>query len=205
MIEAKAMALATGLDVQNVFGADQLCAGAKAGIEAAVHTMKELFEADKSEGLLLVNAANALYRPAAFWNCRVLWPCFSSFLFNSYRGYAVILLKGPSSGKPLLVLSQEGNIQDCPLAMLIYAIGVFPLISRLKDPVRHKQNWYADDSACAGSLLCIREWLLQLLEIDPSYGYFAEPSKSVIVVKEQHLEETKIIFSDLQVEVTLPS
>ena len=78
MIEAKAMALATGLDIQNVFGADQLCAGAKAGIEAAVYTMKELFEADKSEGLLLVDAANALYRPAALWNCGVLWPCCSS-------------------------------------------------------------------------------------------------------------------------------
>ena len=51
----------------------------------------------------------------------------------------------------------------------------------------------------------IREWLLQLLEIGPSYGHFAEPSKSVIVVKEQHLEETKIIFSDLQVEVAPPS
>ena len=87
---------------------------------------------------------------------------------------------------------------------VMYAIGVFPLISRLKDPVRYKQNWYADDSACAGSLLCIRE-LLQLLEIGPSYGYFAEPSKRVIVVKEQHFEEAKIIISNLQVEVALAS
>ena len=149
MIEAKA----TRLDVQNVFDADQLCAGVKAAIEAAVHTMKELFEAVKSEGLLLVDVANALYRPATLWNCRALWPCCSSFLFNSYRGYAIILLKGPSSGKPLLVLSQEGTTQNCPLAMLMYAIGVFPLIYRLKDPIQHKQNWYADDSACAGSLL----------------------------------------------------
>ena len=76
-IEAKTMALATGLDVKNEFGADQLCPGAKAGIEAAVHAMKELFEADESEGLLLVDAANALNalnKSAALWNCRVLWP-----------------------------------------------------------------------------------------------------------------------------------
>ena len=44
---------------QNVCSADQLCAGAKAGTEAAVHVMKELFEANESEGLLLLDAANA--------------------------------------------------------------------------------------------------------------------------------------------------
>ena len=67
-IEAEAMAPATGLDVQNVCSADQLCAGAKPGTEPAVHAMKELFEANESEGLLLLdtaNAFNALKRLAA--------------------------------------------------------------------------------------------------------------------------------------------
>ena len=101
-MEAKAMALVTGLDVQDTCGSDQLCSGAKAGIEAAVHAMRELFQSDEAEGFLLVNASNAfssLSRPAALWNCHVLWPCCSRFLFNSYQGYNVIILKGLSSGK----------------------------------------------------------------------------------------------------------
>ena len=46
-IETKVMALTTGLDVQDVCGVDQLSAGAKAGNEAVVHAMWELFTARK--------------------------------------------------------------------------------------------------------------------------------------------------------------
>ena len=141
-IEAKAMALATGWDVQDVCGGDQLCAGAKAGFEAAVHAMREVFEAEETEGLLLVVAANAfnvLSRPAALWNCRVLWPRCSRFLFN-YRCYATLLVRSLSTGKLHTILSREGTTQGRPLAILMYAVGVCPLISRLKDPAQHKQN-----------------------------------------------------------------
>ena len=90
------MALATKINVQDVSGADQLCAGVKAGIEAAVHAMRDLFEADETEGPLLVdvsNTFNVLNRPAALWNCRVLWPKCSVYLYNCYRGYATIIVK----------------------------------------------------------------------------------------------------------------
>ena len=38
---------------------------------------------------------------------------------------------------------------------------------------------------------------------DHHYGYFAEPSKSLLVVKEDLLNEAKNVFSDLNVEITL--
>lgn len=211
-LEAKAMALATGIDIQELCGADQLCAGAKAGIEAAIHAMKSLFDAEDSEGLLLVDAANAfntLCRPAALWNCRVLWPRCSMFLFNSYRGYAVVVFRSGSlsngKGKDTLVIlhSHEGTTQGCPLAMLEYAAGIYPLIMRLKDPSRWKQNWYADDSSCAGKLGQIKHWFTLLMEIGPEYGYYAEPTKSSIIVKEQFVDSAKAMFAELKVEVTV--
>ena len=44
---------------------------------------------------------------------------------------------------------------------------------------------------------------MQLLRLGPCYGYFAEPSKSIIVVKEEQFREAQDVFADLQVEVVL--
>ena len=50
-----------GADAKVIYGADQLCAGLEAGIEAAVHAMNDLFSehAGLGWGVLLVDAANA--------------------------------------------------------------------------------------------------------------------------------------------------
>ena len=60
----------------------------------------------------------------------------------------------------------------------------------------------ADNSACAGSLQNIKEWLLWLMEFHPSYGYYEEPSRSVIIVKD-HFQKATVLFADLQVEVVV--
>ena len=122
------------LDIEEVAGVSQLCAGTKAGIEGAVHALNELFEVGKSDGrgVLLMDAANAfnsLNRIAVLWNARVLWPRCSRFLFNTYRGWASLVIRGSES----VLYSKEGVTQGDPLGMFMYAVGSLPLISHLKN------------------------------------------------------------------------
>ena len=89
--------------------------------------MKEIFDEDETEGLLLVDAANAfnsINRLAALWNCHVMWPRCSRFLFKSYRGFAVMIVRETATNRFNVLLSREGPTQGYPLAMLMYANGI---------------------------------------------------------------------------------
>lgn len=71
------MALITGEDVQEVCGAEQLCAGTKAGIEGAIYIVTKMFDDHENNVLFLMdgfNAFNRVSRPLALWNACVLWP-----------------------------------------------------------------------------------------------------------------------------------
>ena len=91
---------------------NQLACGMQSGIEGAVHAMSALYDDHSNDGwgFLLVDATNAfnlVNRAAALWNARVLWPSCSCFLFNTYRGYALLLLKTSNE----MLLSREGVTQ----------------------------------------------------------------------------------------------
>ena len=173
-------------------------------MEGAIHAVRELFDlhSDDGWGVLLVdarNAFNSVNRVAALWNARVLW--LPRFLFNSYHGYARLFIQGSDH----FLLSKERVTQGDPLSMMLYAVAVLPLIHSLEDSCDWVQNWYADDSSCVGELSSVRRWFDRLLIDGPTYGYFPEPSKTVLVVASSDLERVSDLFCDLGVSVVTGS
>jgi len=78
----------TKWDLQEITGSAQLCAGQVAGIEAAIHAMRETFSDSDNEAVLLVDASNAfnsLNRKAALLNIKHTCPTLATILINSYR------------------------------------------------------------------------------------------------------------------------
>ena len=116
---------------------------------------------------------------------------------NLYREESKLFIDGE------ILLSQEGVTQGDPLAMAIYAVGIMPLIWRLQvDCDEQHQIWFADDASATGSLNNLRSWWDKIIELGPSYGYYADPSKTVIIVKKEKLEEARALFRNSGVKVT---
>ena len=141
------------------------------------------------------NAFNSLNRETALWNARILWPRCSRFLFNTYRGFASLFVAGADE------YSREGTTQGDPLAMFFYGVSLLPLIRKLKDPNNALQSWYADDSAAIAKLKKLEIWLKNLIEEDPAFGYFPEPSKSFLIVDKQYAEEAHHIFDKYSITI----
>ena len=188
-------------DVVEASGSLQLCAGQKAGSEAAIHAMHTVFEADDTDAALLIdasNAFNALNRATALHNIRVLCPVIAVYAINTYRKSARLFITG---GKE--ILSAEGTTQGDPLAMGLYALSVQPLITSLGVASSTKQCWFADDACGAGSILEIKKWWDALNTLGPGFGYFPNAQKCWIISKADKEASVKEVFKDTAVNVTV--
>ena len=148
----------------------QVCAGHLSGCEAAVHAIRQVFEAPDTDAVILVDASNAynsLNRQAALRIIHQLCPALSKVLTNTYREDVQLFIDEE------LLLSQEGTTQGDPLAMVMYAIAITPLIHRLEDRV-NKQVWFADDATARGNLARLKTWWDRISEIGPDYGYYTQ-------------------------------
>ena len=55
---------------------------------------------------------------------------------------------------------------------------------------------------CAGKLSQIRLWFDKLIQLEPAYGYYVEPTKNVLVVAPQFEDVAKDYFKDLGITVS---
>ena len=65
--------------------------------------------------------------------------------------------------------------------MAMYALATIPLIQSLKSEML--QIWYADDASAVGKISSLCDWWNRLSSFGPSYGYFANASKTWLITK----------------------
>lgn len=185
-------------DIMRAVGPLQLCAGQEAGCEAAIHAIHQIFDDPSTDAVLQVDATNAfnsLNRETALRNIQVSCPAIATILTNTYRQDIPLFIGGET------IFSREGTTQGDPLAMAMYALAVSPLIKDLRDD-GCKQVWYADDSSAGGRLDKLEAWWESLQQRGPAYGYFPNPNKSWLIVKEDRYEEAKEKFRNSGLNIT---
>ena len=95
------------MDVVEATTPIQICSGIPSGVEAAVHAVRSMFDDPNTEGVLLVDASNAfnsMNRSVALKNIQVTCPQFSTFMINTYRTPAKLLVRNSDEA----LLSEEG-------------------------------------------------------------------------------------------------
>ena len=142
------------------------------------------------------NAFNRLNRQTALLNMRHICPKISTYLINTYRLPARLIL-----GEGEEILSQEDTTQGDNLAMAFYALSLKKLISLNK--IGCHQEWFADDAGGLGKLVQLREEFDLMTSIGPKLGYFPEPSKCWLVIKSEGLrEQAKQVFENTNINIT---
>ena len=92
-------------------------------------------------------------------------------------------------------MSAEGVTQGDPLSMFAYALGLLPLVKRIRALHPNIMNpWYADDTGMGGSFHDIKQCFTTLCDIGPGYGYYPSPPKSVLVVSQANMATAKATF-----------
>ena len=195
-------------DIQKAAGCLQMCTGLRSGIEAAVHMTHKVWHDDTTEAMLLVDANNAfnrLNRQVALHNIKQLCPPFHTFLYNCYQVPTDLTLNNTSEHSSLS--SEEGCTQGDTAAMAFYSVGIKPLVDHLDDTIKSeccKQSWYADDSSASGKLTSIKKWWDMLNVQGPKYGYFPNPCKTVLLLKDpDNVLQAEALFSNSGVQIKI--
>ena len=123
-------------DVISSVGKLQPCAGQESGCEAAVHAMKDIFNAQSTDAVLLLdadNAFNSLNRAVLLPNIQYLCPLWL------YTYGTVATLHLVCSFLEARKFHHLRTTHGDPLAMPVYAIGIIPIMEAIKsdDRVKH--------------------------------------------------------------------
>lgn len=162
--------------------------------------MDDLFHSDDVEAVVFIdtsNAFNSLNRQAALRSIHSLCPSLSIIAINSYRQNIDLFIDNQS------IQSCEGATQGDPLAPVIYAITLMPLIQKFQAAVEAiHQIWYADDASAAGNLKDVKSYIDLITDQGPAFGYNINMKKTWLLVKDQRLQSATDMFGDCNINIT---
>lgn len=193
-------------DVSVSAGPLQLCASQPSGCEAAVHAVREIFNDEDCDAVILVDASNAfnsINRKAMLHNIGILCPAMKTFAENCYSTSARLFITGGAEIK-----SNEGTTQGDPVSSSMYAVALTPLLNYLISQMARKKVTnvrnvaFADDLNGTGKLQELLHWWKCVCEYGPIIGYFPKPSKSWLIVKPNLIDEATALFKDSGIKIT---
>ena len=122
----------------------------------------------------------------ALSNVKQLCPSLAMISINLYRSAADMFV-GDS-----VLSSQEGTCttQGDLLFMPVYALATLPLSKRL--PTSVSQSRYADDVSSCGIIDNLHFWWNDLADLGPQYEYYANPSKTCLIMKHIHYDRAEM-------------
>ena len=83
----------------------------------------------------------------------------------------------------------------------MYALGTLPLIHELN--LYARQVWFANDATAGGKLTQLWEWRDKIVSLSPTFGYFANSSKTWLIVKSPHLQAATELFHGTGINITV--
>ncbi|MEL6606451.1 MAG: reverse transcriptase domain-containing protein, partial [Cyanobacteria bacterium J06614_10] len=190
--------------VRKAAGNLQVCAGHLAGGEAAIHAMREIYEDENIDAVLLVDAKNAfntINREAMLHNIKMKCPSFSQYVENTYGSPSELFIEGDENSE--VIMSEEGTTQGDPIAMAMYALGLSVLQDTISvEETNVKSVSYADDLIGAGNISDLYQWWRNLEKTGKKFGYFVHEQKSCLVVKPEKEREAREVFSETNLMIT---
>ena len=193
-------------DVRTAVGNLQVCAGQRAGCEAAIHAMRAIYAQPECEGVLLVDATNAfnsLNRKATVHNTKILCPSIAQYVENTYKEPTHLYMATRNNRQLANIIAEEGTTQGDPIAMAMYALGLSALLEEIKyETTEIKNVAFADDLTGAGKIEKLKAWWDLISTRGSQVGYLPNARKSFLIVKPEHFEHAKEIFADSEVVVS---
>ena len=169
-------------------GKEKLYGGMEAKLEGGIIAMRLLWAHHAQEvdyGLLLIDVCNVFNEDnwkAILWSVQFDSPSGTQFTFHCYRHWATMVVRN-MYGSGHFLNRKEGVTKGDTLSIITYGIGILPLIRDLRTAHLHiMQRWYAGDACVGGTFDALQEHIRDFLVRVIPWGYFPEPTKSILVV-----------------------